>query len=82
MLNRHRKWLKKDVHVLCFKPLPSGMQTTLLLADDSEGAVTRESLCAANCRALKRDDLVFEGQGGIRSAYNLGKARDLSVVLC
>jgi hypothetical protein len=81
MFNRHRKWLKKEVHVLYLKPLPSDMQSALLLADDSEGAVIRGFLCSVNCRALKRDDLVCKGQGDIRSIYKLGKALDLSVVV-
>lgn len=81
MLNRHRKWPKKEVNVLYRKPLPSDMQTALLLADDSEEAVTRGFLCSVNRTALKRDDLVCKGQGGVRSIYILGKALKLSVVV-
>lgn len=57
------------------------MQTALLLADDSEGAITQGFLCSVNCRVLKRDDLVCKGQGGLRSTYILGKALDLLVIV-
>lgn len=78
MLNWHRKWLKKDVDVFYFKSLLSDMQTGLLLADDTEGAVTRGFVCPVNCRALKRDDLVCKGQEDTRSA---GAALDLSILV-